>query len=328
MFAAMQALYPLLFQPVYQAYLWGGTRLASLYGRTGTGPVCAESWEIADRPDGMSVVVNGPLAGRTLGDLVRAEGERLLGTGVRADRFPLLIKLIDARERLSVQVHPNDATAPRTGGEPKTEMWYVLAADRDAVVFAGLVPGTRRDRLEQAIRDQALEPLLARTPVHPHTAIYIPGGCLHAIGAGCLLLEVQQNSNTTYRVHDWGRVDQDGRPRALHVSEALTVVDLAMPAPTLLEPPPPPMDSATGREVLRSPYFRIARVRGTQPLAVRHAGHSFHALFIAGGGGSVTAGQVTTTLREGQSCLVPAVCTDYVLQPGPEGLDALRITLG
>ena len=214
-------LYPLTFVPVYKDYLWGGDRIARRYGRAGTSATCAESWEIADRPDGMSVVVNGPLAGASLRTLVQEFGARLLGTAVPSPVFPLLIKIIDPRQRLSLQVHPNEKAARATGGEPKTEMWFVLEADPDARVFTGLKPGTTADLFQKALSNRRLEEILQSVALAAGDAVFIPAGRVHAVDAGSLLLEIQQNSNTVYRVHDWDRTGPDGKPRELHLAQAL-----------------------------------------------------------------------------------------------------------
>ena len=217
---------PLLFRPVYKDYIWGGDRIPAAYSRGDAPGRCAESWEIAAHPDGDSVVAHGPFAGRTLSALTAEYGAAL--TGTRAPdptRFPLLFKLIDAREKLSVQVHPSDATAGLTGGEPKTEMWYVLDRTGGATLYAGLRDGVTPAALRAALADGTAKHCLTEHPATPGQAIFIPGGLVHAIGDGCLIYEVQQNSNTTYRLYDWDRVGADGTPRALHVGQSFKVID-------------------------------------------------------------------------------------------------------
>lgn len=229
-------LYPLKFQPIYKDYLWGGRTLAD-YGRTlpENGPV-AESWELSAHPNGVSVVLNGPLKGRTLPELLKQYGTSLIGTLASPrdhEKFPLLIKLIDARDRLSVQVHPDDDyAAVHAGGEyGKNEMWYVMAAAPDAQLIAGVRPGTTRELFAAAVKQDHCLDYLQALPVKAGDVVNIPAGLVHAIGAGLLICEVQQNSDTTYRVYDYGRRDQAGQTRPLHIEPALDVIDFSAAAP-------------------------------------------------------------------------------------------------
>ena len=217
---------PLHFTPVYQSYLWGGRDLVERFARTdapASGPV-AESWECSDRLDGMSVVASGAWAGQTLRDLMTENRDAIIGKAACPGPFPLLIKLIDARQTLSVQVHPDDAAAALGIGEAKSEAWYVLDAQPGACVYRGFRPGVSEQEVNDSLRNGTVADLLVRQSVVPGDTIYIPGGTVHAIGEGCLLLEVQQNSNTTYRLFDWNRVGPDGQPRALHLDEAAKVI--------------------------------------------------------------------------------------------------------
>ncbi len=218
------------FRPLYQARVWGGRGLAQVLGRTlpVAGPV-GESWEIVDRPEAQSVVDHGPRAGQTLQDLVRTLGAELMGPAWPSGRrFPILVKWLDCRERLSLQLHPPAAVAAALAGEPKTENWYVVRAASGAAVLAGLKPGLGRDDLAQALQRGTVEACIRRLPVQAGDSLLVHSGVMHAIDAGCLILEVQQNSDTTYRVDDWGRTGLDGRPRQLHLAQALACLD-AMP---------------------------------------------------------------------------------------------------
>ncbi len=233
-------LYPLRFRPVFQRYLWGGQRLRTLLGKdTGDGP-CAESWELCDRGADQTVVAHGPLAGTTLHELVARFGRDLLGPAAdRVDgklppqdprgRFPLLVKFLDAAKSLSVQVHPNDAQAAAL--EPpdlgKTEAWVVLDAAPGSVIYAGLQYGTDRAGLAAAIREGRCEEVLHRFPARVGECVFIPAGTVHALGAGLLVAEVQQTSDTTFRLFDWDRLGPDGQPRPLHVDQALEVIDFS-----------------------------------------------------------------------------------------------------
>ena len=322
------SLYPLTFVPVYRDYLWGGNRIPNLYRRPFSGPICAESWEIADRPEGMSVVAAGPSRGRTLRDLIEQTGPALLGTEVRGGRFPLLVKIIDAREKLSVQVHPNDRDAKAFGGEAKTEMWYALPGMDGSYVYAGLRPGVDRAAFLDALRRERLEETLCRIPLKAEEGIFIPGGRVHAIGEGCLLLEVQQNSDTTYRVYDWGRKSADGRPRPLHLEQALRVInwDDASPGKTV----PRREESAEGHSVdaiLTCPHFQVERLAITGRADFGNDGRSFHALFIADGIVCLATDGFDADLHAGTSVLVPAAVRQYRLSASAAPAEVLRISV-
>jgi mannose-6-phosphate isomerase len=320
--------YPLLFRPVYKDYIWGGDRILRYFHRSAPAGIYAESWEVADHPDGMSVVVNGPLAGQTLREVLKQFGPQILGQNRGHGPFPLLIKLIDARDRLSVQVHPNDETAKRFGGEAKTEMWYFLDADPGAQVYAGMKQGTNHAKFEEALVTKKFEDLLVAVPVKPGEAVFVPGGRVHAIDAGCLILEIQQNSNTTYRVYDWGRVGADGKPRALHVKEALQVIhwdDTAEPKvkPRRLES----VGLNEHWEILSTRYFRLERFELKDSLPLSTEKHRFNALFVSRGSVRIEWGASHEELAMGTSCLVPAALGNYLLTPIGPSAEVLRVTL-
>lgn len=225
----MAQLYPLTFVPRFKELVWGGARLATELGKScPPAKRIGESWEMVDLPDDQSRVAEGPLAGRTLHELVVEYRDELLGPVATADgRFPLLVKYIDAARTLSVQVHPDEDAALKLGGRPKHEAWYILGAEPGAKLYVGLQPGTTREMLQRAIADDDVESLLVEIEPQVGDLVPVEPGTVHAIGAGVLLAEVQQPSDTTYRLHDWGRVGLDGRPRPLHVYEALESVDFA-----------------------------------------------------------------------------------------------------
>jgi mannose-6-phosphate isomerase len=224
------SLYPLTFTPILKERVWGGARLAALGRSLPQKTPIGESWELVDMPDDQSVVSAGPLAGARLGDLVRQRGEELLGpAALDGGSFPALVKTIDAAQTLSVQVHPDAVVAARLGGRPKSEAWVILEAAPGALLYVGLVEGTTRDRYRSAVEQGRIEELLVPLPVKAGDLVPIVPGTVHAIGAGVVLTEVQQPSDTTYRVYDWGRVGLDGRPRALHLEEALRSIHFGTP---------------------------------------------------------------------------------------------------
>jgi len=219
----------LIFGPILKERVWGGDRLREIAGRNvAEGASIGESWEVSDRPDDMSVVALGPNAGRTLGELLENDREAMLGRSARDypdGRFPLLVKLLDATATLSVQVHPDDAWAGEHGlPDPgKTEAWYVLHAEPEAVIFMGPRLDVTRDDLARMIEEERVEEALHRVAVRAGDVMFCPAGAMHAIGAGLVLVEIQQNSDTTYRVYDWGR-RPGGKARPLHVKEALEAI--------------------------------------------------------------------------------------------------------
>jgi len=247
----------LRFHPVYQQRVWGGRALETAFGRTlPEGQVVAESWEIVDRPEAQSVVASGPHAGRTLGELVRAHAAELLGPQWPSERpFPILAKWLDCRERLSLQVHPPAEQARALGAEPKTENWYIAAtAPGGAELTVGLKAGVTREAFERAIIEQRVEDCVHTFRVAEGDSILVHSGQVHAIGPGNLILEIQQNSDSTYRVYDWGRMGLDGKPRELHVRESLQCIrwDDFEPAPVRAAP--------TSEVIADCAEFRIRRV--------------------------------------------------------------------
>jgi mannose-6-phosphate isomerase len=221
-------LYPLKFRPVFKRYLWGGRRLGTMLGKPiGEGDDYAESWEIADHEQGQSVVANGPLEGRTLHEVVEKHGAELLGKHAPLARFPLIFKYLDARQRLSVQVHPTDEAAAKLDPPDlgKTEAWVILDAPNGSLVYAGLTYGMTRQSLAQEVAAGRTENCLRSFEPQVGDCIFIPAGTVHALGAGLLIAEIQQASDTTYRLYDWDRTGPDGKPRELHVEQALDAID-------------------------------------------------------------------------------------------------------
>jgi mannose-6-phosphate isomerase len=228
----------LTFAPIYMERVWGGRRLAAFPGRTiPPGVPIGESWEFVDRDDAQSVVDSGPAAGMTLHELWVNHRAEVFGDVDDAPKFPVLAKVLDARDTLSVQVHPPAKVAVELGGEPKTEMWYLLDAEPDAALYAGFSRGVSRADVEAAIADESVEKVLHRIPARAGDTLFIPSGRCHAIGAGCLIVEIQQNSDTTYRVFDWNRRGLDGQARDLHVEASLRSIDFTDYEPQLAELP-------------------------------------------------------------------------------------------
>jgi mannose-6-phosphate isomerase len=248
---------PISFQPLYMPRVWGGRMLECEYRRTlpDDAPY-GESWEIVDREAEQSVVAGGPLAGSTLHELWTTRRAEIFGEGLPdSPRFPLLIKVLDARDDLSIQVHPPAAIAPSLGGEPKTEMWYIARADPGAKLYAGLKAGVTRGAFEAALADGTVADVVHVIEPATGDSIFIPSGRLHAIGAGFLIHEIQQNSDTTYRVFDWNRMGLDGKPRQLHVAESLRSIDF--------DDFEPGMDAPRGTVIAECGHFRVEKLELT-----------------------------------------------------------------
>ena len=232
---ANPALTPLTFEPVFMERVWGGRRLESEFGKKlpPQKPI-GESWEIADRPGAQSIVRNGTLRGKPLHELWTQHRAEIFGDVPDAPRFPLLLKVLDAREKLSLQVHPPKEVASRLGGEPKTEFWYIAAADPGAELYLGFREAITREQFEKALRDGTAADHVHKIRVTAGDAAFLPAGRFHAVGAGILLIEIQQNSDTTYRVFDWNRLGLDGKPRALHIAESLASINFKDFEPPLI----------------------------------------------------------------------------------------------
>jgi len=322
------SLYPLLLEPAYKDYIWGGSRIPALFNRNKPAGIYAESWELSDRPEGMSHVGNGSLKGESLADLVTRFGPKLLGRKIKSSSFPLLVKLIDARERLSVQVHPDDEKASQGIGEAKSEAWHILDAPAGAKVYAGLKPGTQEASFRSALKKHHVEDTLQAVPVSTGDTIFIPGGRVHAICEGLLILEVQQNSNTTFRVYDWGRLDHKGNPRELHLSQAFKVIRWSDSAPVKITPVATHAKPGTAvTELVASPYFRMEKLEVSAPLFVQHGGDSFHALFTGQDDIKVMSQAGSESIPRGRTCLIPASLDQYTLKPAGKSATILRISV-
>jgi mannose-6-phosphate isomerase len=291
----------LRFQPVYFDRIWGGRAIETALGRTlpSNHPI-GESWDLVDRPEAQSVVRAGPLAGQTLRTLLGKHPADIMGPGWPAARpFPLLVKWLDCRERLSLQVHPPANIAAELGGEPKTENWFIMETLPGAHLVVGLQPGVTRDQFERALADGTVEQCVHRFPVVPGDSILVRSGQIHAIDAGNLLLEIQQNSDTTYRVFDWNRLGLDGKLRQLHVAESLRSILWDDPATALVRGAP------TAEVIADCPEFLIRRAPMDKGEKLSIAAGEQPRLLSVVAGSLRVVGSSGETLARGDNALLP-----------------------
>lgn len=327
-------LYPLLFQPVLKDYLWGGRSLETLFKRDLPQGIIAESWEIAAHENGDTVIRNGPYAGRSLTDLHAELGLALIGRrsswAQERQKFPLLIKLLDAHRRLSVQVHPDDeyALTHEHNELGKTEMWVILHAEPEAEIILGVAPGTSRAAFRQALETGELAPLIHRIPVETGDFVCVPSGSLHAIMGGLVIAEIQQNSNTTYRVFDWNRLGDDGRPRPLHVDKALDVINFEQVAPSLPEIRQIVEEDGVRRLALcRNRYFSVERVEMAAGAAFQGEcdGRTLEIWGAVSGEVMVNGGGRTVTLSAVRFTLLPAAMGAFTVAANSQASVLLRV---
>ena len=289
-------------KPSCKDYLWGGHRLAEEYNIEYDGQILAEAWELSCHPDGPSVITNGPNAGKTLQEYIDENGMEVLGTHCRRFReFPILVKFIDARDNLSIQVHPSNGYALKNEGQyGKTEMWYVLDAEPGAYLYYGFSREISRDEFAERIRTNTLLEVLNKTEVHKGDVLFIESGTLHAIGKGILIAEIQQNSNVTYRVYDYGRVGKDGRRRDLHIEKAIAVTN-RVPIVRRGESYP---------HIADCDYFTVDKLNLDGRLLSRMQGtvknDSFLSVLILDGSGTIASDGEQLSYRKGDSFLLTA----------------------
>jgi mannose-6-phosphate isomerase len=303
-------LYPLRFRPIPQERIWGGRNLETLYGKQlPPGKPIGESWEVSDRPGAESEIINGPLAGQTLHTLVRQHPRELLGGApAHGGRFPLLVKILDAEEKLSLQVHPPAERAAELKGEPKTEMWYIAQARPGARLYVGLEEGVTQALFEQKISEGSVEECFQQVEVRSGDAMFLPSGRVHAIGAGLVIFEIQQNSDTTFRVFDWNRTDASGKARQLHIAESLRSIDFSDFCPQ-------PIRQETGvftdanmhiQTLVEHPLFSVEAVTCASGCHIEYAPGTPRIIGVIEGEVRVAHSKHPLDLKAGDFCLIPA----------------------
>lgn len=302
-------------KPACKDYLWGGSKLKENFGKEYDGDVLAETWELSCHPDGPSTIVNGRHAGKTLRQYVDEQGMEILGDNCeKFHDFPILTKFIDARENLSIQVHPNDEYALKNEGQyGKTEMWYIVDCDPGAFLYFGLKKEISKEEFVQRISDNTLLEVLNAVPVKKGDVFFTKAGTIHAVCKGVLLAEIQQNSNLTYRIYDYGRVGKDGKPRELHVEKAVAVTDLSVAQPQSFIP-----------HLGKCQYFTVDKLYMDGNIVESVAGNvsqsSFLSILVLDGKGVISCGPDTVEFGKGDSLFLPAGSGNYKITGKMEAL--------
>ena len=311
-------LYPFVFRPIFKDRIWGGRELERLFGKKlPPGQPIGESWEISDRPGDASDIATGPLAGKNLRWLMEQHAAEILGDAkpAAAGRFPILCKILDARQKLSLQVHPPARQAQEFNGEPKTEMWFVADAAPDASLYVGLKNGVTRAEFENKVADSSVADCFHRIPVKAGDAMFLPSGRVHAIGQGLVIFEIQQNSDTTYRVFDWNRVGLDGKPRELHIAQSLASIDFNDFEPKLVPADYRPGPNFKFRQLVEDPLFNVQELVFETGGAVKLAGQYVRIIALTTGAATIADARsgVTAQLKPGDFCLIPASLKNVVV---------------
>lgn len=295
----MSNLSPVKLAPAFKDYLWGGTKLKEKYNKKSDLDIVAESWEMSCHKDGQSTVVTGEFCGKTLSEYVEAVGKEALGEKAKKfSYFPLLIKFIDAKDNLSIQVHPADEYALRVEGEyGKTEMWYVLEAEEGAYLYYGFNRDITKEEFSERIKNNTILEVLNKVNVKSGDVFFIDAGTVHAIGAGLMICEIQQNSNTTYRVYDYDRRDKEGNARPLHIEKAIEVSKLTKA---------PELKNEEGDVLASCQYFTVKKATVKGNITLKTDESSFVSLIVVNGNGTIALCEDTLTVTKGDSVFVPA----------------------
>lgn len=303
-------------RPSYKDYLWGGHRLVEKYNKEFDGDILAESWELSCHPDGPSYVVNGSYAGKTLQEYIDLEGKKVLGNNCQKfEEFPILVKFIDAKDNLSIQVHPDNEYALKNEGQyGKTEMWYIMDCEEGAFLYYGFKKEVSKEEFEERIKTDTLLEVLNAVPVQKGDVLFIEAGTIHAIGKGIVIAEIQQNSNVTYRVYDFGRVGKDGKKRELHIDKAVEVTNRV----------PISRKNTCYPHVASCDYFTVDCLNMDGKLMSSMKGSvnedSFVSILIMEGEGTISCGEKEITYRKGDSFFMSAGSGEYEINGKCEAL--------
>ncbi|ADL13630.1 type I phosphomannose isomerase catalytic subunit [Acetohalobium arabaticum] len=317
--------YPLKFEPIHKEKIWGGNRLAAQFDRSLPADKIGESWELAAHENGTSIVSNGCFKGEGLPELIDKYWAEIMGQEIERsnyDKFPLLIKLLDANDKLSIQVHPDDEYAAKYNIDDsgKNELWYIIDAKPDAELIYGLQPDMTKEEFATSIEDGRLIDKLNSISVNPGDVVFIPAGTVHAIKEGILLAEIQQNSDTTYRIYDWDRVGSDGNPRELHIKEALEAIDFNRNSYEKCRSIKLTEDNYQRKILAISEYFITERIKVENSFRAEPKKRRFEVLLSLTGQAEVSYSQDTVTISRGETVLIPAQLDSYQLNGKTEVL--------
>ena len=307
-------MYPLMLEPAFKDYIWGGEKLRTDFNKKCDFDRIAESWELSCHKDGNSVISNGEFKGETLEQYIESVGKTVLGKNCeRFEYFPVLIKLIDAKDNLSVQVHPDNDYALKEEGEyGKTEMWYIVDCDEGSSLIYGLNKELSKEEFSERIKNNTLLEVTNSVPVKKGDVFFIESGTLHAIGKGIVIAEIQQNSNTTYRVYDYGRIGADGKPRPLHIEKAIEVTSLT----PLAERAQISYRTYEGYEkacLSSCEYFNVYRYNITKSAVFNADEKSFNSVLVIDGSGSLSYENKNLEINKGDSIFIPAGMGKYII---------------
>ncbi|GFR34330.1 type I phosphomannose isomerase catalytic subunit [Thermobrachium celere] len=308
-------LYPLFFQPVYKETIWGGQNLKKLFHRELPYQKTAESWEVCCHKNGISIIENGIFKGKSIIEAINVYKIDLIGNkGLKFDTFPLLIKYIDANDNLSVQVHPDDEYALKNEGEfGKTEVWYVLSAKENAKIIYGVKNGITKDEFKKNILKNNIEECLNFVSVKKGDVIFIPPGTVHALLEGIVVAEIQQNSDTTYRIYDWNRVDKDGNPRKLHVDKALDVMDFNLNG-TICNPTFSKFKTYSIANISKCKYFNVDEIIVHDKYQDETTGESFYIFMCIEGSGLLHYKGDSYSIPAGKTFMIPAKKEKFLIE--------------
>ena len=297
---------PFRLKPVFKNYIWGGTELIEKWGKTPDSNTLAESWELASHPDGDNIIIDGKFSGLTLSEAVKIHPEMVSPVFKNNDIFPLMVKLINSKNPLSIQVHPSDEYAMKfENSKGKVEAWYILGHDDGAFIYLGFQENISRGEFENAVKNGTLTGILKKINVNDGDIFFIPSGTVHAIGAGITLAEIQENSNITYRVYDYGRLGADGKPRELHISKALDVADTS---PVNLNPP-----GKSGNVIVNCNSFKTEKLKA--PFIGNTENKGFRFILCIDGDCSIKCDDFQCILKKGNNVFIPSDCkSDYLVE--------------
>ena len=315
-------LYPLLFTPIYKELMWGGDMMGEKLNRTlpETKVPIGEAWEIVDRENDVSIVENGLLKDLSIREIIETYNIDIMGKNFKGGAFPLLVKIIDAGKRLSLQVHPGEQECKKIeGAEPKTEMWYIIAAKDNAKIIAGLNHRCTKRMFMDSYSNSSVENCLQISKSNPGDAYFVTAGTVHALGEGNLILEVQQNSNTTYRISDWGRLDTNGQPRELHIDNAMKCIHFTQRTSSKISGVITKANHNRKFPIIRyCPFFKVDDLRLAGDWRDSTDGSSFHLITAINDTIEITSTKTSIKLALGRSCLIPACFGSYTIKTNPD----------